>query len=222
MFAGMNEHVPATRALDVVENLRRQQLSWVRAILEIKRWNPTRLARESGMSQSTLSKFLNDPSNMARLETNSVEKLRQVSPLPPYETKLATLPRGFAELEATSFDAADSDPYVAAAAAALTKGHNGLSTFTLQSRALETAGYLPGDALVVDLNARPRDGDAVLAHVHDRGGSAETVFRIIEGPYLVAASYARTLFKPLLVDGTQVVISGVVITSLRPRLSLLA
>jgi SOS-response transcriptional repressor LexA len=93
--------------------------------------------------------------------------------------------------------------------------------WTLRSRALEVAGYLPGDVLIVDLNARPDDGDVVCAQVYERD-NAETLFRIYEAPYLQAATYQRGLFKPLLVDGRRVVLRGVVVASIRPRLSQLA
>lgn len=219
MLLAMNHQAPPPHALGIVENVRRQQLEWVRAILAHHKWNPTRLAREAGMSQSTLSKFLNDPANVARLETNSVEKLSRVSPLPPYQTSLPPPQRGFAEHEASPFDSADDD--LTAGVRGIVRGRNQIVPWTLQSRALETAGYLPGDVLLVDLNAEPRDGDVVCAQVYDRA-RAETVFRIYETPYLQAATYARGLFKPVLVDGDRAVIRGVVIASVRPRLSLLA
>jgi hypothetical protein len=155
MLMVMNEHRPVSRPIDLVENVRRQQLAWVDATLQHFQWNPTRLAREAGISQSTLAKFLNDPDNVARLQTNSVEKLRVVSPFPPYETALPPPARGFAEQEAEPWEAgAATDARVALAVEAITAGHNAVVPWVLQSRALETAGYLPGDVLLVDLNAR--------------------------------------------------------------------
>lgn len=222
MLLVMNEQPRAPlRAADVVENVRRQQLDWVHANLKILNWNPTRASREAGISQSTLSKFLNDTANMARLETNSVEKLKAVFPLPPYQTAPNPVARGFAEAEAEPFTASGDD-HVTAAVDAIRSGRNGIVAWSLQSRALEVAGYLPGDVMLVDLNAQPQDGDAVCAQVYDRSGNAETVFRIYEGPYLQAATYARNLFKPLLIDGDRVLVRGVVVTSIRPRLSQLA
>lgn len=222
MLAPMSEQKPIPRPAELVENIRRQQLEWVRAILAHNHWNPTRLARESGMSQSTLSKFLNDPSNMARLETNSVEKLKRVSPFPPYETRVPVVPRGVTRHEAEALRSPLADPHVAAAVEAVTAAGHHITAWVLQSRALEVAGYLPGDVLLVETGAQPDDGDAVCAEILDRAGNAETVFRIYEAPYLQAATYARGLFKPLLIDGDRVVLQGVVIASVRPRLSLLA
>ena len=50
-----------------------------------------------------------------------------------------------------------------------------------------------------------------------RNGRAETVFRIFEDPFLVAATLDRTLFKPWLIDNDRVIVRGVVIASLRER-----
>jgi SOS-response transcriptional repressor LexA len=87
----------------------------------------------------------------------------------------------------------------------------------LRSRCLEVAGYVPGDVLMVDMNAKPEQGDVVCAQVYDRLGRAETVFRIFEDPFLVASSLDGTFFKPLLIDNERVVVRGVVVASFRDR-----
>ncbi|HHY49525.1 MAG TPA: hypothetical protein GYA10_07245 [Alphaproteobacteria bacterium] len=197
---------------------RRKQLAWIRATLETNGWTPTRLAREAGISQSTLAKFLGDPLNAAHLSLRSVERIARVSPLAPYATE--PLPgRGFAESDAQPYDAAGADDIVARAVAAAKAGRNHVDPWVLRSRALEAAGYLPGDVLIVDLNARPEDGDVVCAQVYDRRGNAETVFRVLERPFLVAAMLDRRPTRPLLVDDDQVVVRGVVVASVRPRQS---
>lgn len=134
---------------------------------------------------------------------------------------LAAAPRGLAENEATPYVADDEDSSTAAAIAAVKGGRNGVDAWILQARALEHAGYLPGDVLMVDLNSEPHDGDVVCAQIYDLRGRAETVFRIFERPYLVAATLDRTHFKPIYVD-ERVSIRGVVINLIRPRLSRLA
>lgn len=77
---------------------------------------------------------------------------------------------------------------------------------------------MPGDVVVVDLAATPTRGDVVCAQVYRwHEGKAETVFRIFEPPYLVAASAAPALRMPLVVDNDRVMIKGVVTHSLRAR-----
>jgi hypothetical protein len=46
-------------------------------------------------------------------------------------------------------------------------------------------------------------------------GTAQTVFRIFEPPYLVAATDDPTERRPLLIDNNQVTVKGVVTQSLR-------
>ena len=205
--------------LVLVENVRRKQLNWVNAILSHKGWRPSRLAKEAGVDHSTLSKWLNDPVNAAQLNSTTVEKIAVAGGIPPYHAEAIAAPRGFAEAEAAPFLAIDADDPFTAAIAALKGGQPGVDAWVMKSRAMETAGFLPGDVLVVDLNAEPRDGDAVCVQLYDRAGRAETAFRIYEAPFLVAASHDPELRRPVLVDNERAVIRGVVIGSFRPRLT---
>lgn len=204
--------------LSVVEHTRRKQLDWFHAILEQKGWRPKRLADEAGINHSTLSKWLNDPDNIARLSSSSVDKIAEATGVPPYYTEPIMQSRGMAEVEAEPFIFADSDP-ITTAVAAIVSGRPGIDAWILRSRAMETAGFMPGDVLIVDLNAAPLDGDAVCAQLYDRAGRAETAFRIYESPFLIAASQDPALRRPLLIDNDRAQVRGVVITSLRPRLA---
>lgn len=201
-------------------SLRRKQLAWLQAILDFRTWNVTRLAREAGVSQSTLAKFLNDPQNIAHLSTNTVEKLAAVGGIRPYETTPGLAARSFSEQEAEPYEGFSEEGNFTRLMRALSTG-NAVSPWVLRSRALEAAGYLPGDVLMVDLNANPQAGDVVCAQIYDRSGEAVTVFRIYEHPFLVTATLDRGAFKPLLINDT-VQVRGVVTSSHRPRLSQLA
>ena len=202
-------------------SLRRKQLAWVQAILDFRTWNPTRLAREAGVSQSTLAKFLNDPENVAQLSTNTVEKLAMAGGIRPYETAPTMVPRSMSDRETERFEGFSTEPAFTRMIGTLSTG-NAVVPRVLHSKALEAAGYLPGDVLMVDMNAVPQDGDLVCAEVYDRTGSAETVFRIYDHPFLVAASFARRPVKPLLVNNETVFVRGVVTSSHRLRPALLA
>jgi transcriptional regulator with XRE-family HTH domain len=201
----------------VMENVRHKHLEWVQGILDAKHWNRTQLARISGVDPSTLTKFWNDSTGTARLNTYTIEKIEAASGIRAFETSPAPATRGLAEREAEPYVA---DPAMASSGAFLSsvrQNQNGIDPWVLKSRALELAGYLPGDVLVVDLNSEPRSGDVVCAQVYDRRGHAETVFRIYEHPYLVACSMDMLLQRPLLVDGDHAQIRGVVTASFRQR-----
>lgn len=199
-----------------MENLRRQQLDWLDFVLRTKRWRMADLSRETALNASTFSKFKNDPENRKTLEPATVSRIEEASGIRAYELTPYPKPRGLAETESRRYDA-EPVSVVSAAVRALTGDSNGIDAWLLKSRCLETAGYLPGDVLIVNLNMRPQAGDVVCAQVYDRGGAVETVFRIFEDPFLVAATYDPSLFKPWLVDNDRVVIRGVVVASFRER-----
>lgn len=200
-----------------MDTARRKQLAWINAILEHRAWRPSRLAKEAKINHSTLSKFLNDPLNKAQLNTYSVEKIAAVGGIPPYEVAPPHRPPGLAEDETTPYETIGTENLVDRAVAAYKNGRNGVEAWVMQSRALEHEGYVPGDILIVDQNVTPQSGDAVCAQLYSRNGTAETVMRIYDHPFLVAASSDQLTRKPHLVDNASVVIKGVIIGSFRPR-----
>jgi hypothetical protein len=66
---------------------------------------------------------------------------------------------------------------------------------------------------------KPRAGDVVAAHVYNLGrGTAETVLRLYDPPYLVTRSTDDAIsLKPLLVDDERVRITATAIGSTRRR-----
>ena len=92
------------------------------------------------------------------------------------------------------------------------------SAWTLKSRALELAGYRPGDILFVQLGTPALKGDVFCAQIYDwHAQRTETVFRIFQPPYLVAATADAELLRPYGADEESVVIKGVVLHTLRSR-----
>lgn len=207
------------RHTQIVENLRRRQLAWIEAMVKATGLTRTEIARRARVSPSTISKFENDVDNIAQLEQVTVEKLSLASGV-DFWTYDADHPRlGLHEGEARPFLQDGYDDAIARAVDAFRAGGNAVDAWQLRSSALELAGYLPGDVLLVDLNAKPEDGDVVCAQVYDRFGRAETQFRLFQRPFVVAASISRDAFRPQIVDEDRVIIRGVVIGLVRPRLS---
>lgn len=206
--------------LRLVDNVRRKQLAWLAAIYDETGWNQSELARRGGFSHATLSRFKNDPHNMAKLDTDTVAKILAVSPVPHYENSRAQIPQGFTEREAEQWrDDTAADTTVLRMVAAAKSGQNAVDAWVLHNRAIENLGYLPGDVVMVDMNAKPEAGDVVCAQVFDRMGNPETAFRVYYPPYLMGASNLREYLRPIPVDD-RVLIRGVVIAAIRPRLSL--
>jgi len=198
--------------------------TWLNDVLARTGETPSGLARRAGLATTTLTRFLNDPdANM--LGMRSVAKIAHVSGIQP-----AGLPRlaatngptrGMAEDEAVPFVAEAINDPTARAIEALIAGRNATDPWVLKTRALEAAGYLAGDIVIVDLNRPPQARDIVCAQDYRwNEGKAETVFRIYEPPYLVAACHdlelQEKLRRPLVVDNDRVIIKGVVTDLLRP------
>jgi transcriptional regulator with XRE-family HTH domain len=200
-----------------MDSTRQKHVEWVNAILDIKGWTQTELARKAGLDPSTLSRFLREENPGARLNTYTIERIEHASGMHAFETSIAAPMRGMAEGEATPWLSEDSNSVTDIAVLAIKGEKNHIVPWVLKSAALELAGYIHGDILFVDLNGNPNLGDVVCAQVYDRFGKAETVFRIYEKPYLVAASTEAHLRRPILTDDDRAQIRGVVIATLRPR-----
>lgn len=198
------------------DSLRRRQLKWVDAVMEYRGWTQTYWARLAGVSPSGLSKFINDPLNKAQLAQRTMDDLAKVAGIPVLATNMQAHGRGFSEGEATPYAEAGNEG-VAGAIAAFTGGRSGTDPWIMQSDALELAGVLRGDILVVDMNARPIDGDVVCAQIYNRHGTADTVFRIYEHPYLVASCSDPRMRRPALIEDNRALVRGVVIATVRAR-----
>jgi hypothetical protein len=203
------------------EQTSRQHRDYLQRVIEHTGKPPTRIAKEIGVAASTLTRLLNaSQGSTATLHARTITKLQEYSRIPLHfggDTPALQGPRGLAE-DAVPFDAESADPAVSAAIKALIGGRQAADPWTIRTRALERKGYLPGDIVIVDLGRRPEAGDAVCAQVYDwRRGAAETVMRVYEPPFLVAASLDEQLRKPLVVDDEQVIIKGVLLAHrLRP------
>jgi len=191
---------------------------YVRLVVERTGKAATRIAKELGIAPSTLTRLLKEESPTATLHARTLRKLQDYSGIPPiFGDSSAPVLRGFGE-DAVPFDARSADPVLSAAIKALTAGRKAADPWTVRTRALDRIGYLPGDIVIVDLGRRAEAGDAVCAQVYDwRRAAAETVMRLYEPPYLVAASLDEGLRRPLVVDNEQVIIKGVLLPHrLRP------
>lgn len=204
---------------DVKRALQERQREWLAEILRATKLKPSQLAVEAGVSDTTLTRLLNNPEYTHTLSQLTIDRITSKFKLPgPEEFKTggrgALL--GFAEAE--RFVAENDSTGAGQIVTAMLQGRVGVDPWRLRTLSLEAAGYLPGDIVFVDLNAEPRAHDAVCAQVYDWArGAAETVFRIYNPPFLIGASRDQLAYKPLLVDNERVVLKGVVVQSFRPE-----
>jgi transcriptional regulator with XRE-family HTH domain len=195
----------------VVENVRLKHLDWVHSILATKKWTQHRLAKEAGLSPSALNKFMKDPTNTRTLGSYSIEKLELASGMP-----LPVSRQGQGAIEtAARGDEAELLPDDHQALPEFMRGTGTMGVWLVKSRALELAGFLPGDLLLTD-KSQPMRGQTVVAEVPGRDGGREIVIRRYEPPILVSATTDPALLSAILLN-QDVVILGVMAHSVRNR-----
>ncbi|MBV1706286.1 MAG: hypothetical protein KGQ37_03675 [Hyphomicrobiales bacterium] len=193
---------------------REEQRTWLAQVLAHTGMAPTAIAIKAGLAPTTLTRFVNNPGHATALSARTIASIERISGL----RYGATAPqRGLSEAEATAWESSGASGQMAEQISKLAIASNSVSVWQLKSRALETIGYMPGDILMVDLNEPPKRGDIVCAQLYDwHRMKAETVFRLYEPPYLLAASADRAMLQPRLIDHS-IAVKGPVILSIRPR-----
>jgi SOS-response transcriptional repressor LexA len=211
-------HFVAQKPTDQKRAIRDEQLRWVERVLnKMKGESPSSLAKNAGLADNALTRFLDDDYSGA-LSLPTIRKISTYAGVPePGDL------RGFEE-EAADYGEAEkrAAPLIARIVASLIKERANAFPKVLLTGGLKSWGYYPGDIVIVDSaerdNARP--GELVCAQVFDRSGRAETVYRIFSRSgkiELLLPSGHDPTNEPLLVDNERVEIRGVVTETFRSR-----
>lgn len=206
----------------VQDGARRVIREWLLKVADETGKSLSKIAAEAGLTVSTVTRAAYKPEHPHVLSTSSIAKISKLTGIAPPSDLLGALAgspgRELAEHEAAPYVFAKQESEADAAVRSFIAGRSGIDAWVLRSRALDLAGYLPGDVVFVDLKAKPRAGDVVCAQIYDFDrGKAETIWRIYEPPYLVAASTDTTLRRPERDDAAA--IKGVIIGLLRQRVA---
>lgn len=199
--------------------MQERQRTWLHEIVRVTGKPASAIAGLSGVSDTTLTRLLNNPDYEGTLSQLTIDRIKDTLRVPGPED-LAGGKRGAVHgfFEAERFDGKAAPKALVRVIDGLMTGRDGADAWTLKTDALEAAGYLRGDVVIVDMNAAAEPQDAVCAQVNDwKGGGAETVWRVFMPPYLVGAAHDRTAYKPLLVDNDRVIVKGVIVESFRPH-----
>ena len=185
---------------------------------------PTPLAGEIGVSASTLTRVYGaGPDATATLRATTLAKLQTISGIPAPVDEAGYTPAPTASngrQDAVRFTPDPEQVDLIAALQALIGRRRNTEIWRISSRALECAGFMPGDVVIVDMDARPRAGDPVCADVHNGQRGVGTVVRMFEPPYLVSSTFDPGLRKPLLVDEQSVIVRGVILPHrLQPQIA---
>lgn len=206
---------------DTKKRLQDVQRNWLNDITKTTGLKLSQVATRAGISDSTLSRLVNDPNYRGTLSPLTIERIKESLRVqgPGEEARRSPL-ASIAFAEAERVELSNEPPAIAAALGALIAGREHIEVWRLKTEALLAIGLWPGDLALVDPNVNPQPQDAVCVTIQDWArGAAETIWRIFDPPFLVAAAASRdrTIFKPILVDNERVQIRGVVVESLRPR-----
>lgn len=193
-----------------------EQRAWLRAVLAETGLSMNALAKKAGVSSPTISAFLQEDKANHNLSARTVARIEKATGM---RYGPAPRPTASRDREAVQLDRRQPAQLLELIRDISTVA-NGFTEWTLQSRALEHAGYMPGDLLIVDINTEPKPGDVVCAQIYDWARSkSDTIFRLWEPPYLAPATSDPRLRKIFIVDNETTVIRGTVVASARGRLA---
>lgn len=113
--------------------------------------------------------------------------------------------------DVVAFQSLAGDVPVEPIVAALCPGVPDAILYEVRNDALNLDGIVPGDILIAEPAAAPVEGDLVIAQVYDwHLGTARTVLRRFESPYLLALSCNPEHRRPLRIDDQGVALKAIV------------
>lgn len=208
------------RSLSTPDPNRLRYKEWLEAIMAEKRLSPIQLAKNVGVSPTTIYRAL-DPDGEF---TPTMKTLLKIS-----NKTGATMPGGHGH-HPRSYDIHEVEHFRPKSAALKHLMFSDLNLFPVtieenrkrsqevyqvMDRALDLEGYLPGDIVVVDPAVQPRPGDIVCAVVDKKVAEESEILRRFEPPYLISRSLDRLVEPaPILLDRT-VHIKGTVTSLIR-------
>lgn len=205
--------MPRATRTNTRDATRRQQREWVEGLAATTGRSFTALAQEAGLNPTTLTRFMNVSRYDGVLNATTVATLvDKWGAAPPGGIAAADAERG---VDATPMRPDDA-PAHADAIRALIAGRPDCSAWRVMSDVLELAGLRAGDVMLIDQAAEAQSGDVVCVQL-ELGVGAQTLFRVYDAPFAVAATHRPARIKPLLINGETVRIAGVMTEALRTR-----
>jgi transcriptional regulator with XRE-family HTH domain len=193
---------------------------WIRAVAAYMNLSLSDLAVKSGLSPSTVTRYINDTTGKLTITERSLDAISLFTGVPKHIMPGQRSLPGLGESEAVLYDERHGElpEWVKATVAGAIGNRNGVEPWIMRSWALDLLGILPGDVLLIDRNKRPKPGDVVCAQLTDLStGSMETVMRRYEPPFITTHSAKIGPTRPEAVDDNRVVILGVEAGLIRPR-----
>lgn len=175
---------------------------WLAGLMARHAIKPADIQKATGIAQSTIYRMLDENGpHIPRLDKVAQIARAYDEPMPG-ATPQVSPERGMAE--------GDAQPFLEDAPADILPQTPDQSVWRIGNRALELAGFMPGDLVLLDMARAPKAGDFVIAQIYDfETGTALTRLRRYDGIYLTTASMDPThAERPMPVDGERVVLMG--------------
>ncbi|TCT34623.1 hypothetical protein EDC90_103317 [Martelella mediterranea] len=195
----------------------RDTKAWLKAVADHMNLSLSKLALNSGMAASTLTRYFNDTTGTVGITQSTLENVAKYSGFRPGQLPGRST-SGMAEPDALPY-ANDNEPHpgwIDAAVKAAKDGRNSVEAWVMKGGALDGMGIMPGDIVLIDLGRRPKTGDIVIAQIIDPvRGTAETVMRLYQAPFITSHSMRLGPQRPEQVDDDRVSIAGTAIGIIR-------
>lgn len=184
--------------------------AWLDALLSQHRIEVPELAARAKVAPSTIYRWF-DNAYPFEARTSTLRKIAEAfgTRVPSDDDDNSV--NGFHDGELQQVFGADIPPALNA--------DNNQGVWRIGTRALELAGYLPGDLVLVEIGLQPRAGDVVCCQVYNlERGSAETKLRLFRPPFVITRTMDPMAEEPpQFVDNERVAIAGTVVRSMRVR-----
>lgn len=183
--------------------------------MEARGLKPHPWAKQAGVSPASIYNFIRGDSDS--LNQRTLDRLAAAAGVTAEALTSGTVTALREPEDVAYLPEGQGGNYYPAIIAVLHPGRDKAFPMLCGSTAMNLSGFLPGDTLIVDPEAVPRDGDAVIVQVYDDNtGTAETLFRGLEGAYLIPRS-TDAGFRPETFEPDRVRLVGVAIDRFRGR-----
>lgn len=178
---------------------------WLQALLLAQRWTSFRLAKEAGVSPSTISRALND--NRFILSTKTLNKIKKAVGI---NSETESVSQFISLVFPTEIEKIDNS-IISEHLKNLLNGKN-FNYYLSHTKNMNAIGIFPGDIVVADSNLIGRPSDIVLASIVSSDRTEKYAIRYLDPPYLLTKSLdVRDDDKPMLVDGDLIKVVGPVV-----------
>jgi transcriptional regulator with XRE-family HTH domain len=202
-------------------NTPRATKDWIKAVAAYLNLSLSELAVKSGLSPSTVTRYMNDNSGKLTITDRTLDAIAVFSGVAKNVMPGQQAVPGLGEGEAMPYDTQGPEKlpeWVEAAVKAAVGTRNGVAAWIAKNWALDMLGVVPGDVVLIDQNKRPKPGDIVCVQLRDLAtGSTETVLRRYDPPYVTTHSAKSGPSRPEVIDDMRVSVVGVETGLIRPR-----